>query len=107
MFEPLRMEISGETITIDAKECREEIARTIRERGADYVLALKADHERPFDEVVAFWDGACARGMKRDGVRYHREWFEDHGRTEARGGEPPRTWAGSRAGRSGTAGGAW
>ena len=82
------LEISGAIVTIDAMGCQKEIARTIRGRKADYVLALKANHERLFEQVVAFWDGACARRMKGPDIRYHREWSEGHGRDEAR-----RCWA--------------
>jgi predicted transposase YbfD/YdcC len=82
------LEISGAIVTIDAMGCQKEIARTIRGRKADYVLALKANHERLYEQVVAFWDGACARGMKGPDINYHREWFQGHGRTEAR-----RCWA--------------
>ena len=80
--------ISGAIVTIDAMGCQKEIARTIRGRKADYVLALKANHEHLFEQVVAFWDGACARLMKGPDIRYHREWSEGHGRAEAR-----RCWA--------------
>ncbi len=82
------LEISGAIVTIDAMGCQKGIARTIRRRKADYILALKANHERLFGQVVAFWDGACARLMKGPDIRYHREWSEGHGRTEAR-----RCWA--------------
>ena len=81
----LRMlEISGAIVTIDAMGGPKEVARTIRDRGADYVLALKANHEHLFEQVVASFDGACARGMKGDGLRCHREWDQGHGRTECR-----------------------
>jgi predicted transposase YbfD/YdcC len=82
------LSISGAIVTIDAMGCQKEIARTIRGREADYVLALKANHEHLFEQVVAFWDGACARRRKGPDIRYHREWSEGHGRTEAR-----RCWA--------------
>jgi predicted transposase YbfD/YdcC len=80
--------ISGAIVTIDAMGCQKEIARTIRGRKADYILALKANHERLYEQVVAFWDGACARLMKGPDIRYHREWSEGHGRDEFR-----RCWA--------------
>jgi predicted transposase YbfD/YdcC len=82
------LEIAGAIVTIDAMGCQKEIARTIRERRGDYVLALKANHEHLYEQVVAFFDGACARQMKGDDIGYHREWSEGHGRTEAR-----RCWA--------------
>jgi predicted transposase YbfD/YdcC len=82
------LELSGAIVTIDAMGCQKEIARTIRDGGADYVLALKANHEHLFEQVVAFFDGACARGLKGGDLHYHREWDEGHGRTECR-----RCWA--------------
>jgi predicted transposase YbfD/YdcC len=82
------LSISGAIVTIDAMGCQKEIARTIRGREADYILALKANHEHLFEQVVAFWEGACARRRKGPDIRYHREWSEGHGRTEAR-----RCWA--------------
>jgi predicted transposase YbfD/YdcC len=51
-------EISGAIDTIDALGCQKEIARTIREQGADSVLAFKGNHEHLFEQFVAFWDGA-------------------------------------------------
>ncbi len=80
--------IKGAIVTIDAMGCQKEIARTIRGRKADYLLALKGNHERLFGQVVAFWDGACARLMKGPDIGYHREWSEGHGRDEFR-----RCWA--------------
>src|SRR3954451_9774941 len=38
--------ITGAIVTIDAMGCQKEIARTIRGRQADYLLALKGNHER-------------------------------------------------------------
>jgi predicted transposase YbfD/YdcC len=87
------LELSGAIVTIDAMGCQEEIARTIRERGADYVLALKGNHERLHEQVVASFEGACAHGRKGGGIRYHREWDEGHGRDECR-----RCWATSDLG---------
>jgi predicted transposase YbfD/YdcC len=82
------LSISGAIVTIDAMGCQKEIARTIRGREADYILALKANHERLFEQVVAFWDGTCPRLMGGPDIGYHRAWSEGHGRDEFR-----RCWA--------------
>ncbi|HEU5115423.1 MAG TPA: ISAs1 family transposase [Isosphaeraceae bacterium] len=82
------LELSGAIVTIDAMGCQKEIARTIREAGADYILALKGNHEHLHEQVVAFFEAACAHGRKEQGIGYHREWDEGHGRTECR-----RCWA--------------
>src|SRR5262249_13230906 len=45
-------DVGGAVVTIDATGCQKGIARTIRARGADYVLAVKAN--RPtLHELVA------------------------------------------------------
>jgi predicted transposase YbfD/YdcC len=83
------LEISGAIVTIDAMGCQKEIARTIRERKADYLLALKGNHEHLYGQVKAFWEEAYRRGFKGYGaMTYHRQWNEGHGRFEAR-----RCWA--------------
>ena len=88
--ELLRMlEVSGAIVTIDAMGCQKEIARIAREEGADYLLALKANHERLYGQVKAFWEEAYRRGFKGyEVMTYHRQWNEGHGRFEAR-----RCWA--------------
>ena len=83
------LEIAGAIVTIDAMGCQKEIARTIRGRQADYLLALKGNHERLLEQVVAFWQEAYRRGFKGyEAMTYHRQWNEGHGRFEAR-----RCWA--------------
>jgi predicted transposase YbfD/YdcC len=82
--------ISGAIVTIDAMGCQKEIARTIRGRKADYILALKANHGGLFEQVVAFWEAGYSRRMKGPDINYHRQWNESHGRFEAR-----RCWAAS------------
>src|SRR5574342_1051100 len=47
------LELSGAIVTIDAMGCQKEIAAKIREEGADYVLALKGNHEHLYERVVA------------------------------------------------------
>jgi predicted transposase YbfD/YdcC len=44
--------LKGCIVTIDAMGCQTAIARTIIEREADYVLALKENHETVYHEVV-------------------------------------------------------
>jgi predicted transposase YbfD/YdcC len=82
------LEITGAIVTIDAMGCQKEIAHTIRERKAHYVLALKANHEHLYEQVVAFFGRACARLMKGPDIRHHRAWSKGHGRDECR-----RCWA--------------
>ena len=52
------LEVEGCIVTIDAMGCQKEIARTIVEQGADYVLALKGNQGVMHDEVELFFTGA-------------------------------------------------
>src|SRR5207245_1402250 len=44
--------LKGCIVTIDAMGCQTEIAQTIIDREADYVLALKENHDTVYHEVV-------------------------------------------------------
>lgn len=45
------LDIAGTTVTVDAAGTQKQIAWTIREHHADYVLALKANHKHLFEDV--------------------------------------------------------
>src|SRR5947209_13794695 len=77
------LEASGAIVTIDAMGCQKEVARTIRGRKADYILALKANHGRLFEQVVGFWEAGYSRRLSGADICYHRQWNESHGRFEA------------------------
>ena len=54
------LELSGCIVTVDAMGCQKKIAREIKEADADYVLALKGNHELAHAEVKTFLDEAVA-----------------------------------------------
>jgi predicted transposase YbfD/YdcC len=55
------LELAGCIVTVDAMGCQKTIAKEIREADADYVLALKGNHEVVHAEVKTFLDDAVAR----------------------------------------------
>ena len=57
------LELDGTTVTIDAMGCQKEIARTIVEQGADYVLALKDNHATLHGEVKLLFDTLSTTGL--------------------------------------------
>ena len=62
------LELSGCIVTVDAMGCQKKIAKEIIEADADYVLALKGNHETVHAEVKAFLDALVAeRGAPRPG----------------------------------------
>jgi predicted transposase YbfD/YdcC len=50
------LNIKGNIITIDAMGAQKEIAKKIRKKRADYVLALKKNHESLYDDVKLYFD---------------------------------------------------
>lgn len=62
------LDISGCIITIDAMGTQHEIACRIHDKGADYVLALKANHPTLFTQVKQWFE--IAETKKFDGIEY-------------------------------------
>jgi predicted transposase YbfD/YdcC len=50
------LEIRGCLVSIDAMGCQTEIASTIIEQGADYVLALKANQGNLYEDVTQLFN---------------------------------------------------
>jgi predicted transposase YbfD/YdcC len=56
----------GCIVTLDAMGCQKDIAAQIRAKGADYLLVLKANHDRAFEAVREQFERTClGRGCKR------------------------------------------
>ena len=58
------LELTGCIVTVDAMGTQKKIAREIIEADADYVLALKGNHETVHAEVKTFLDDALAEAFK-------------------------------------------
>ena len=78
------LDVSGCIVSIDAMGCQKEIARTIRERGADYVLAVKGNQGRLYGDLRDLFEGAAESGY--DGVPHDfaTTLNKGHGRIERR-----------------------
>jgi predicted transposase YbfD/YdcC len=78
------LELRGAIVTIDALGCQKEIAAKVRERGADYVLAVKGNQEHLEEDVVAYF-AALDEGGKRPRRRSRAtQESKGHGRVETR-----------------------
>ena len=62
------LDISGCIITIDAMGTQYEIAGRIHKKGADYILALKANHPTLFQDVKKWFENATVNNF--DGIEY-------------------------------------
>src|SRR5215210_4225584 len=83
--------LEGAVVTIDAMGCQTAVASQIVDQGADYVLALKGNHEQVHDRArLAFLDVAPAAGttLHLADVVPHTTVEKGHGRIERR-----RCWA--------------
>src|SRR3954454_13230500 len=73
------LRLDGSIVTLDAMRCQKDIAARIRAKGADYLLALKANHGRAFEAAQGHFERTCfSRGA---GGRPACDAFDDsHGR---------------------------
>ena len=76
------LELAGCIVTLDAMGCQKEIAKEIKETDADYVLALKGNHELTHAEVKSYLDDAIARKAKE--LAFTETVDKGHGRLETR-----------------------
>src|ERR1039458_1537094 len=76
--------IEGAIVTIDAMGCQRDIAATILDKKADYVLALKGNQGTLREDVEIFAAEQNANGFKDTTVSRYETVDGDHGRIETR-----------------------
>jgi predicted transposase YbfD/YdcC len=78
------LSIEGAIVTIDAMGCQRDIAQTILDKKADYILALKGNQGTLKDDVKLFVDEQKAVDFKDAKVSRDKTVDGDHGRIETR-----------------------
>jgi len=78
------LEIAGCIVTIDAMGCQRDIASTIIEGGADYVLALKGNQGGLFEDVQWLFQQAQASKFEDVTHGFAQSIDKGHGRIEIR-----------------------
>jgi len=76
--------LNGCIVTIDAMGCQKEIARTICDQQADYVLALKENQEHLYQDTVDLFDHVEQIPSHRLTTDYVKTTEMGHGRFEVR-----------------------
>ncbi len=76
--------IEGAVVTIDAMGCQREIAQTILDRKADYILALKGNQGNLKDDVKRFVDEQKGVDFKDTKTSFDKSTDGEHGRIETR-----------------------
>jgi len=56
-----QLALENSIVTLDAMGCQTAIAKRILARGADYLLVLKANHQRAYEAVAKHFDQTCFR----------------------------------------------
>jgi predicted transposase YbfD/YdcC len=73
------LHLEGAIVTLDAMGCQKDIAARIRAKGADYLLALKANHGHAFKAAQGHFERTCF--SHGSGGRPAADAFDDsHGR---------------------------
>ena len=78
------LELQGCIVTIDAMGCQKDIAQGILDGGADYVLALKENQRRLYEDVRDLFEGAEEFGFEGVPHHYATTLNKGHGRLEQR-----------------------
>jgi predicted transposase YbfD/YdcC len=78
------LEISGSIVTIDAMGCQKEIAATIQEAEADYVLAVKDNQPTLHADIRQVFSEGLDNDFADMEHRSHRTEEKGHGRVETR-----------------------
>ena len=76
--------LKGATVTIDAMGCQKEIARKIKDKDADYVLALKGNQGTLSEDVELFFAEQKERKFADTASSRHQTLEKSHGRIETR-----------------------
>jgi len=78
------LNLKGCVVTIDAMGCQREIAKTIVEAGADYLLAVKGNQETLCEDVEDEFKAAQADNFAHMDCQYFESLERGHGRIEKR-----------------------
>lgn len=78
------LDMRGCIVTIDALGCQTEIAATILDKGADYLLTLKENHGQLYEDVSLLFDDLVQSGMTAYPHDTSQTVDKGHGRIEIR-----------------------
>lgn len=78
------LNVAGCTVTIDALHCQKNTVAKVRERQADYVVALKKNQKHLYEAVADFLTGVREQRTAGFEISTHRTVDKEHGRIETR-----------------------
>jgi predicted transposase YbfD/YdcC len=78
------LNLKNSVVTIDAMGCQKKIAADIVDKGGDYVLSLKGNHEQIHDDVKTFFESEVNDNLSEFTIKTTNTVEKDHGRIEER-----------------------
>jgi len=78
------LDIKGCIVTIDAMGCQKKIAKTIIDKGADYVFSLKGNQSSLHDNVKLYFQDEKENGFKNGSFDFYESIDAEHGKIEIR-----------------------
>lgn len=78
------LDLEGMIVSIDAMGTQKKIAKKIRQKKADYVLALKGNQGEFHDDIRLFLSSEIAKSKSTEIVDSYEEFDKGHGRLEQR-----------------------
>lgn len=74
------LSIQGSIVTIDAMGCQKKIAKTILDKEANYLLAVKGNQPTLYAEIQEYFDWALDSTIERHHLDEYRQADYEHGR---------------------------
>jgi predicted transposase YbfD/YdcC len=78
------LELRGGIVTLDAMGCQGEIAEKIREQGADYVVAVKANQKELHEAIEDYFETVQQADYRAVALERVEKVDSGHGRVEVR-----------------------
>ena len=78
------VDVSNCIVTIDAMGCQKDIAQTIRDEKADYILSVKDNQGNLYHDIQDWFAYADKIGFAGMNSTYYKTVNKDHGRIEVR-----------------------
>jgi predicted transposase YbfD/YdcC len=78
------LHLEGAIVTIDAIGCQKKIAEKIREKKADYILAVKENHPHLYEDIKRLFEKHEKNPGPASSYSRHEESSKGHGRKEIR-----------------------
>jgi predicted transposase YbfD/YdcC len=78
------LDLKGALVSLDAEGCQKKIAQQIIDQGGDYLLVVKRNQGKLYDEIEAFFKEELDKGFAGPTTSCYETAEEGHGRRESR-----------------------